>query len=313
MGFIYRLTNSITQEIYIGQTKNNPSIRWANEFSSAFSESSTTYTTKLSKNIRQYGKDNFVCEVIEEVENDLLNEREQYWISYYNSFNNGLNSTSGGSTNKISSSFSWEIRQQIIADLQDNKLSQKEIAEKYGLCKNMVSQINTGFSWHDTNLSYPLRDFQIKDFRKDENGNTTWLKKKENLYQLQKDYFEEHFEEILADIYSNSMCFAANKIGISDNGLRKWLDKKGIPCHIKEFRQWYASEKLHISLPEKKPKLNRKYQVEQYDLQGNYIQTFNSPIDAGRALGNENYRKHIADVCNGRRPTAYGYIWKKKQ
>lgn len=57
--------------------------------------------------------------------------------------------------------------------------------------------------------------------------------------------------------------------------------------------------------------------VNQYDLQGNYIQTFPSLRSAVESLGKlENYKSgggcitHIGDVCKGKRKTAYGYIWK---
>jgi hypothetical protein len=33
---------------------------------------------------------------IEECNNDLLNDRERYWINYYDSYKNGYNNTYGG-------------------------------------------------------------------------------------------------------------------------------------------------------------------------------------------------------------------------
>ena len=54
--------------------------------------------------------------------------------------------------------------------------------------------------------------------------------------------------------------------------------------------------------------------VEQYNLKGEYIQTFSSIKDATKAVKpNSNYESthgHISQVCNGKRKTAYGYIWK---
>jgi hypothetical protein len=46
--------------------------------------------------MRKYGIENFHIEQIEEVANDQLNEREKYWISYYNTYFDGYNSTLGG-------------------------------------------------------------------------------------------------------------------------------------------------------------------------------------------------------------------------
>ena len=50
----------------------------------------------IHKAIAKYGKENFTLEVKEETEGDLLNEREMYWIQYYDSYKNGYNSTIGG-------------------------------------------------------------------------------------------------------------------------------------------------------------------------------------------------------------------------
>jgi hypothetical protein len=50
----------------------------------------------VHKAINKYGKSNFTIEVIEEVESTDLNDREKYWIKYYDSYNNGYNSTKGG-------------------------------------------------------------------------------------------------------------------------------------------------------------------------------------------------------------------------
>ena len=52
----------------------------------------------IHKAIQKYGKENFSVEVIEEIDSKYLNDREQYWISYYNSYNNGYNLTRGGKT-----------------------------------------------------------------------------------------------------------------------------------------------------------------------------------------------------------------------
>ena len=55
--------------------------------------------------------------------------------------------------------------------------------------------------------------------------------------------------------------------------------------------------------------------VNQFDLQGNYIQTFTSAKAAADSLNkitktSRGASSHIADVCKGKRKTAYGFIWK---
>ena len=69
----------------------------------AFEKNSQTY---FHKALRKCGKDAFYFEVIEEKQdsdfsnreamNSWLNEREKYWIAYYDTFNNGYNQTTGG-------------------------------------------------------------------------------------------------------------------------------------------------------------------------------------------------------------------------
>lgn len=92
MGKIYKVTNNINKKIYIGQTIQDENIRWNHHIREALNGSDT----KFHRALRKYGKDGFMWEVIEEVDNDKLNEREIYWISYYNSYKQGYNSTTGG-------------------------------------------------------------------------------------------------------------------------------------------------------------------------------------------------------------------------
>lgn len=46
--------------------------------------------------MNKYGINNFTIEQVEECLPEELNEREEYWIEYYNSFKNGYNATIGG-------------------------------------------------------------------------------------------------------------------------------------------------------------------------------------------------------------------------
>lgn len=89
MGFIYLVTNQINQKQYVGQTKRTIEIRWKEHIRK-------DDQTSLNKAIQKYGSENFAVTQLEECSDDLLNEREQYWITYYNTFKNGYNDTTGG-------------------------------------------------------------------------------------------------------------------------------------------------------------------------------------------------------------------------
>lgn len=50
----------------------------------------------IKRAIHKYGKSKFHISLLEEVSIEELNEREKYWIAYYDSYNNGYNLTLGG-------------------------------------------------------------------------------------------------------------------------------------------------------------------------------------------------------------------------
>ena len=74
--------------------------------------------------MKNYGPENFSIEKIEETEN--LDEREIYWIQYYDSFNNGYNMTLGGK------GFGRQIDYNKIITLWNNGMSINDISKKTG-------------------------------------------------------------------------------------------------------------------------------------------------------------------------------------
>lgn len=95
-GFIYKITNNINGKIYIGQVYNK-SIN--DRFIRHCDSASKIPKSYLARAIHKYGKENFKVEQIEECYSvSELNEREKYWIAYYNSTNGeiGYNLTPGG-------------------------------------------------------------------------------------------------------------------------------------------------------------------------------------------------------------------------
>ena len=93
-GFIYKITNKVNGKSYIGQTIQNVKERFYQHCATKCSQAILNMV--IHKAITKYGKSNFTIEVIEEVESANLNDRERYWIKYYDSYNNGYNSTEGG-------------------------------------------------------------------------------------------------------------------------------------------------------------------------------------------------------------------------
>lgn len=86
---IYKITNP-EGKIYVGCSK-NISTRWVNYKN----DKKIIKQPKLYQSFEKYGFENHIFEIIENIE-CLLTNREKYWIKYYNSYIDGLNSNSGG-------------------------------------------------------------------------------------------------------------------------------------------------------------------------------------------------------------------------
>ena len=89
MGVIYKATCDVTGKSYIGQTK-----RTLAERRKQHEKGVGNYY--FQRAIKKYGKDHFEWSILEECDNTILNDREIYWINFFNTYTNGYNSTCGG-------------------------------------------------------------------------------------------------------------------------------------------------------------------------------------------------------------------------
>ena len=90
---IYKVTNKINGKVYIGQSV-DIGRRWREHMTAK----DDIY---FHKAIQKYGVENFEWEVIEQCKKKDLDEREIYWIEYYDSFNKGYNCTKGGDSGPV--------------------------------------------------------------------------------------------------------------------------------------------------------------------------------------------------------------------
>lgn len=116
-GSIYIIRNTINDKVYIGQTTQTVGVRFTNHKMA----SRTGEDTKFYRAMRKYGEDKFYVQLLEKVEIKNLNDRERYWIKYYDSYYNGYNSTLGGDQ-------PYRMNQEEIKDLWDRGFHLAEIA-----------------------------------------------------------------------------------------------------------------------------------------------------------------------------------------
>lgn len=149
----------INNKLYIGKTEKSLEERWKLHIKDSYREA--LKDRPLYRAFNKYGIKNFIIELIEETESP--EEREIYWISFYNTFKgSGYNATAGGEgrktilipdeviINKFNSGLSMamvskelSIGVDYIRDILDKngieRRSQKENIQKY--CKK-IYQIN---------------------------------------------------------------------------------------------------------------------------------------------------------------------------
>lgn len=143
MGSIYKITNKVNGKVYIGQTI-YPKDRFNQHISDSYKKERDSYNSHFHQAIRKYGPENFIYEIIENVNDSELNERETYWIEYYDSFNNGYNSTLGGGGNR-------KYKPQDIINAWEKGYTYKQIKQLLGCSKNVIAVTlkNAGFSFEE--------------------------------------------------------------------------------------------------------------------------------------------------------------------
>lgn len=92
---IYKITNLINGKCYIGQSVQIEK-RFEQHKRNFDNKNEKTYNSKFYRAIRKYGLENFSFEILEECNQKDLNNKEIYWIKFFDSFNNGYNLTLGG-------------------------------------------------------------------------------------------------------------------------------------------------------------------------------------------------------------------------
>lgn len=135
MGYIYKITNTINDKVYIGKTQRTIQERWQGHIKDSWN--SKYQHRPLYRAFKKYGLNSFSIEIIEECENNQLNDKEKFWIKQYDSFKNGYNATLGGDGGH----YGELIDRQQINDLWKKGLSLKQICNQTHHERHQISAI----------------------------------------------------------------------------------------------------------------------------------------------------------------------------
>lgn len=278
---IYIIKNRINDKVYIGQTV-NPTQRWAQYKTEAKKRPENQLITRA---MRLYGFDNFYMEIIESnIEN--YDEREIYWIQYYNSLApNGYNLVKGGQgtgsgIEAVSSVIkSQELLDSIIEDLLLDDLSLKAISKKYGISYGVISELNQGHTYYNPDLAYPIR--KNNKYSDEKIKQITYSLKYEldkSLHDIAKEYNCDH--SFLNDINQGRAYF------------RDYLTypiRKGKMKRQLEYLPLLLNDLIYTTIPQNE--LAKKYQISKQTVsevntgKRGYQENINYPIRGDKERG----------------------------
>ena len=88
----------------------------------------------LYRAINKYGIENFSVEEVEQCSDLNLNDREQYWISVYNTYHNGYNATLGGDG-------SHYLDYDLICKVYQKVKNRTDTAKQLNICDDTVTKV----------------------------------------------------------------------------------------------------------------------------------------------------------------------------
>jgi AraC-like DNA-binding protein len=147
-GVIYQIKNLKNNKIYVGCTIRGFGNRIAEHFRNMEIMNTPLYID-MRANIQ-----NFCFQIIEDgIPINNVKKRESFWIRELKSSEYGYNQIIVSGNEKISDVEVLEIRNLILT----TNTSFTDIAKLYDVSESVVTNINVGKTWYDTNFKYPLR------------------------------------------------------------------------------------------------------------------------------------------------------------
>ena len=242
---IYKITNQLNNKFYIGQSVHIET-RWAEHCQPGAQ-------SKIAQAIKEYGKENFTFEVLEECSVTELDQKENYYIALYNAL--GDNGYNVAEQNTVAHTTYLNIKKstvlEIIQDLKNTQLSIVELGKKYNLDKSTISRINNGIIHIQENENYPIREKISKQIT----AIPHTCKKCNTIINKNSVYCLKHYKEFLAEqssipsretlkalIRNTSFVQIGKQYGVSDNAVRRWCDKYKLPRKVSDIKKYTEQE-----------------------------------------------------------------------
>lgn len=307
---IYSIQNKINQKRYIGKAIDIYA-RWDQHITFLTHKDFKCENDHLIYSWHRYGADNFEFTILEECDESQLSEREKYWIKYYDARKNGYNQTDGGSGGNTRIAYTGKKLEEHKKKVHEARLrsalrgeevhfakltkddvfkiierfqngdSDGVIAKDYNVDISSISAIRKHRSWKDLTVGLDLGVSKVINEKYccsvdmyDQDGKM--IKTYDTFYDIKKEYPKFNIQTIYhvcIGEYTTSYGFI-------------WR------YHGHDFYEFNVNKKNRI-------------QIDQYDLNWNYIATYKSIADANKQLNTCT----INDAFRKESHYASGYYW----
>lgn len=228
-GFIYKITNKVNGKIYIGQTRFTVEHRFKQHIKNFNIEHRKQ---PLYAAFAKYGLENFTVETIESVDCSKLNEREIYWIAYYNSFKEGYNATLGGNGNKyiFTDSQYEEIKSLYLSGFTIKKIGQLFNVSNYTI-RGILNNLNVKIRRHPMDMNNYEAQELINDY-----------KQGKKLITIAKEYGTDR-ETVKRFLISKGITLKQKSIILTDENLQESMIKDFLDGkNFKQLESIYHSD-----------------------------------------------------------------------
>lgn len=269
---IYKSTNNITGKVYIGQTTQTLEKRIKNHIKESKVETNRPFMSAIKK----YGSDNFTFETIDFATE--LNDKEIYWIDFYQSVSpNGYNITGGGQGKKMIRTD--ELGKRISDGLKNSEKWQKTKNSKEYKIKMEKSFIgwNKGkkFSQEHKNKIWENNKERILKFNKSTSKKWIVVDKDNNITRITGK--EEYFDKLgmdTGDVSRMSKILSEGKNRKRYNGYYCFIDNgesdDAILNIVLKLDEFYFKEYKIYNRITQETKILKKDEIKSFCVSENY-------------------------------------------
>ena len=227
---IYKITKKSNGKSYVGQS---------NDIERRLSEHKYKVDLAIDQAINKYGIDAFEYEVLEECELNQLDEREKYWIAFYNTYKGfGYNCNAGGGDSRGENNGRTKLTNEDVAYIRECYDLHKRRKEIYEQFKNKISfsafaSIWDGTTWKD--IKPEVYTEENKNYYKyhstDGDNSFNAVLSDKDVMQCRERYVNESAKDIYKDF--------ADKVSFQTFQQILWgRTYKHLPIYKKKTKEW---------------------------------------------------------------------------